>query len=101
MGKHSKTGGTKLKEALIKAGYQEGGEPSGSIKQGTRIYKPAPPKSDTTSTKPLVQMTMGGGADMIGALIEGSQAAMAKDGKEIYGMGGSYRSKKKGKKKKK
>ena len=81
MGKHSNKGATKLKEALIKAGYQGGG----SVKV----------------EKPLVQMTMGGGADMVGALIEGSQATMAKDGKEIYGMGGSYYGSKKKKKKKK
>tara|TARA_Y100001937_G_scaffold99960_1_gene136638 strand:+ start:44 stop:334 length:291 start_codon:yes stop_codon:yes gene_type:complete len=73
--------GTALKDALIKAGYQGGG----SVKV----------------EKPLVQMTLGGGADMVGALIEGSQAAMAREGKEIYGTGGSYGSMKPKKKKKK
>ena len=84
MGKHTGkgSGGTKLKEALIKAGYQDGG--------------PVKVK------KPLIQMTMGGGADMVGALIEGSQASMRKDGgEEYYKMGGSNSYGKKKKKKKK
>ena len=80
-----KKGGTALKEALIKAGYQEGGS--------------------VQTKKPLVQMTMGGGADMVGALIEGSQAMMRRGGEEYYKMGGqtgrsTYSGKKKKKKKK-
>ena len=55
--------------------------------------------------KPLVKMTMGGGADMVGTLIEGSQAMMRRGGEEYYKMGGqtgrsTYSGKKKKKKKK-